>query len=279
VPDAGDPRQRLAALGRLPDAALPLAEAALWIAAEEYPGLDVTAWLGRLDALGRRAARRVGPRLDVDQAVTALNGFLFGEEGFRGNTEDYYDPRNSYLNEVLERRLGIPLTLCLVYAEVAGRCGLSARGIGFPGHFLVEVECGEARRLVDAFGGGRTLDEAGCRRLLEQVRGPRARFDPRYLSPLGPRQILVRMLANLKGIHVARADWPRALAAADRLLLLAPEALAELRDRGGFHARLGHAAAAIRDWEAYLAQAPEAADAGQVRQRVAMVRQTLAALN
>jgi len=273
-----DPRSRLVALARTADARS-LAEGALWIAAEAYPGLDVPLWLGRLDALGRRASERVTPDMAVDVAAAAVSRFLFEEEGFRGNTDDYYDPRNSFLNDVLDRRLGIPITLSVVYVAVAARAGLAAAGVGLPGHFVVRAERAGRHRLLDPFHGGRLLDRAACEALVVQVRPGAGPLDPRWLAPVSTRQILVRMLNNLSAVYMALADWTRALAAADRILLLVPEALEALRDRGMLHARLGHAGAALRDWEAYLQRAPEAPDAGAVRDRLRALRQALASRN
>ena len=256
-----------------------LAEAALLIAAEEYPALDVAAWLARLDALGARARERVPPRGDADQTAAALTRLLVEDYGLRGNDADYYDPRNSFLNEVLERRLGIPLTLSLVYMEVGARAGVAVRGVGLPGHFVVRLERGETVRLLDPFNGGRPLDEANCRRLVERLGGGRLRFEPAHLRAVSARAILIRMLANLKGVYTALGDWRRARGAVDRILLLAPEAVGELRDRGLLSARLGEPVAAIGDWEAYLRRVPDAKDAATVRRHLRALRQAQAALN
>ena len=272
-------RERLVA--RLRDLEEPgaLAEAALLIAAEEYPALDVAAWLARLDALGARARERVPPRGDADQTAAALTRLLVEDYGLRGNDADYYDPRNSFLNEVLERRLGIPLTLSLVYMDVGARAGVAVRGVGLPGHFVVRLERGETVRLLDPFNGGRPLDEANCRRLVERLGGGRLRFEPAHLRAVSARAILIRMLANLKGVYTALGDWRRARGAVDRILLLAPEAVGELRDRGLLSARLGKPVAAIGDWEAYLRRVPDAKDAATVRRHLRALRQAQAALN
>jgi regulator of sirC expression with transglutaminase-like and TPR domain len=273
-----DPRSRLVALAESTDARS-LAEAALWIAAEAHPGLDVQQWLRQLDALGYRAAERVTTDMDVDRAATIVARFLFEEEGFRGNAEDYHDPRNSFLDDVLDRRLGIPITLSVVYLAVAARAGLEGAGVGLPGHFVVRVERGGRERLLDPFHGGRLLDRSGCEALVARVRPAAVSFDPRWLAPVTTRRILVRMLINLHAVYQARGDWTRALAAADRILLIMPDALEALRERGALHARLGNAPAALRDWEAYLRRAPEAPDAGAVRDRLRALRQALGAMN
>jgi regulator of sirC expression with transglutaminase-like and TPR domain len=273
-----DPRSRLVALAGTVDARS-LAEGALWIAAEAHAGLDVQHWLGRLDAFGHRAAERVTSDMEVDRAATAIARFLFEEEGFRGNTEDYYDPRNSLLDDVIERRLGIPITLSVLYVAVAARAGLEAAGVGLPGHFIVRAVRRGRDRLLDPFHGGKFLDRAGCEALVARVRPGGGPLDPRWLAPVTTRQILVRMLTNLKATYSALGDWARALGAVERIVLLLPDALEEVRDRGTLHARLGHGHAAARDWEAYLQGAPEASDAGQVKGRLVALRQALSALN
>lgn len=256
-----------------------LAEGALWIAAEAHPGLDVPQWLGRLDALGYRAAERLTPDMDVDRAASAVARLLFEEEGFRGNGEDYYDPRNSFLNDVLERRLGIPITLSVVYVAVAARAGLDAAGVGLPGHFVVRAERHGRHRLLDPFHGGALLDRAGCEALVARMRPGGSPLDPRWLAPVTTRQIFVRMLSNLKAVYSTLGDWARALAASERIVLLVPDALEEVRDRGTLHARLGQGLAAVRDWETYLQGAPDASDAQQVKRRLRMLRQALASSN
>ena len=273
-----DPRSRLVALAGTADARS-LAEGALWIAVEAQPGLDVQAWLSRLDALGYRAAERLTSEMDVDRAAAVVAEFLFEEEGFRGNTEDYYDPRNSFLNDVLDRRLGIPITLSIVYVAVAARAGLQAAGVGLPGHFVVRAERRGRHRLLDPFHGGGLLDRAACEELVARVRPGGRPLDPRWLAPVTTRQIFIRMLSNLKAVYSTLGDWARALTAVERILLLAPEALEELRDRGTLHARLGQGPAAMRDWETYLERAPEASDAIHVKGRLQALRQALASLN
>jgi regulator of sirC expression with transglutaminase-like and TPR domain len=273
-----DPRSRLVALAGRAEARA-LAEGALWIAAEAHPGLDVQHWLGRLDALGFRAAERLAPDMDVDRAASAVARFLFEEEGFRGNVEDYYDPRNSFLDDVLDRRLGIPITLSVVYVAVAARAGLKAVGVGLPGHFVVRAQRNGRQRLLDPFHGGALLDHAGSEALVARVRPGGGPLDPRWLEPVTTRQIFVRMLSNLKAVYTALGDWTRALAASERIVLLVPDALEEVRDRGTLHARLGQRMAAVRDWEVYVQKAPAAADAEQVRGQLRALRQALGALN
>jgi regulator of sirC expression with transglutaminase-like and TPR domain len=255
-------RQRFTGLVARP--AVPLAEAALAIAEEEYPALAVGDYLARLDALGAAVERKLGVRRDPASTLRALREVLGEEERFRGNADAYYDPRNSFLNEVLDRRLGIPITLGVLYIEVAARAGLRLDGVGFPGHFLVKY-AGSAREVfVDPFHGGEILSADDCLARFRE-RAPGLTLEARHLAAVGPRQILGRLLHNLKKIYVEAGDDVRALWVVDRLLILAPDDLAERRDRGLVVARLGGSAAAVADLEAYLAATPDAPDAGEVR--------------
>jgi regulator of sirC expression with transglutaminase-like and TPR domain len=261
-----DPRQSFEAIARGPDARIDLARAALLVAAEEYPGLDLDGYLGRLDALARQVSGRLAGRGDAER-VALLNEFLFREQGFVGNAEHYDDPRNSFLNDVLDRRCGIPITLSLVYTEVARRVSLPAHGIGFPGHFLARVD-GDAGVLVDAFHG-RVLSESDCARLLATLLGPGARLVPHlHLRPATPREILVRLVSNLKQLYLRRRDFGRALACCERILLLTPDTPLELRDRGLVYERLECYAAARSDLHRFLELAPEDRTAPAVRQRL-----------
>ena len=274
-----DARTRLIALAQAPDREVRLAEAVLWIAAEEYVDLDVPAWLDQLDTLAQVATGRMAGRMDVDAVAGTLSQVLAEEQGFRGNTHDYYDPRNSFLNDVLARRVGIPITLSVVYLDVAAAAGLTVHGLGLPGHFIVRIERGQARRLLDPFNGGATVSEADCEALMRRIYGPDIRLDPAHLRPLTNCEILVRMLVNLKGVYLRQQDWARALRAVERITALAPDVPGEIRDRGTLHARSGQIQAAIRDWESYLRAASTAPDADRVRQNLRALRQSLAVRN
>ncbi len=261
------PRDRFVRVSRTPDAQIDLAEAALLIAAEEYPQLSVAAYLSRLDDLARDAAQLVGDADSTRARVQQLNRFLFVERGFAGNHDDYYDPRNSFLNDVIERRRGIPITLSVVFIAVATRLGLEARGVSFPGHFLTRIE-GPETLLVDAFHGA-LLDEAGCRERLREVLGSDDGFEPRvHLRPATAREVLARMLSNLKQIHVRGSDFGRALGCCERILLLFPDAPVELRDRGLVYERLECFDAAVRDFQRFLALAPDDPSADAVRAKL-----------
>lgn len=263
-------RARFAALIRRDP--VPLDQAALAIAEEEYPRLDVEEYLGRLDRLGERVRRHVHEPLRAASTLNALRRVLHAEEGLRGNELEYQDPRNSFLNEVLDRKLGIPISLATIWIEVARRAGLEIQGVGFPGHFLAKyVSAAGSEVFVDAFNGGEMLSADEC------VARYRARsagrdLDRRHLAGVAPRQILARMLHNLRRLYAERHDDVRSYAVLDRILLLSPGQLETVRDRGLVAARLGGAAAATRDLEVYLARAPRAADASEVRRVLAGLR-------
>lgn len=257
-------------LARAPAAPIDLAEAALLIAADFHPGLDVDAYLMRIDALASGAARPLrGARTDRERALT-LNRYLFEGQGFRGNFEEYYDPRNSFLHEVLERRAGIPITLSVIYVGVARRLGLPAYGIGFPGHFLVGW-AGDERIVIDAFVG-EILSEEDCADRLRAALGPDARLERGLLEPATPRDILVRMLSNLKHIYVRARDYAAAARCCDRILWLRPDAPLELRDRGLLYEALECWAPALADLERFLALAPDDPSAETVRERLEWLR-------
>lgn len=255
-------RARFAAL--LERDPIPLDAAALAIAQEEYPHLDGGAYLARLDALGARVARAGGTGRAAS-LLRALRAVLHDEEGLRGNEEDYSDPRNSYLNDVLDRRLGIPVSLSAIYIEVARRAGLPLAGVGFPGHFLAKyVSASGVEVFVDAFRGGEMLSADECVARYRARTGGQV-LDARHLEAVSTRQILARMLQNLRLVHQERRDDVRAYWVLDRLLLVAPGQLEVLRDRGLAAARLGGLAAAARDLAAYLKALPDAADAADIR--------------
>ncbi len=257
-------RARFAALLQRPE--IPLDEAALAIAAEEYPALDAGPTLARLDALATEVATRVGdlrPPLKVLQTMRAV----FREHGYRGNEDDYYDPRNSFLNEVLDRKLGIPITLSILTIEVARRLGVRLLGVGFPGHFLVKcpIQPGLGGEVfIDAFNGWELLGADECTARFRAVLHGRP-FDPSLLDPVDSRHILTRLLHNLKRIYGERGDDVRTLWVVDRLLQITPDDLEERRDRGLVSARLGGTAAAVRDLEAYVRGNPRASDVDEVR--------------
>jgi regulator of sirC expression with transglutaminase-like and TPR domain len=288
-----------AALSPDPD----LAIAALMIARVEYPKLDAGPYLDQLDALGEEAKVRVSaaaltaghapPRVDPDRyaRVIALNDYLFGELRFVGNRVQYEDPRNSFLNEVLDRRTGIPITLALLYMEVARRAGLYVEGINFPGHFLMRCP---ARRglqysedlIIDAYHAGALLSEDACRELLRKHAGEDAVFETQLLVHATKPQILARMLLNLKRTYVRMHSFPQARDITELLLAVDPSAINELRDRGLLAYHLKDFSAALRDLQAYLQlsakaglDAEERKEHAQIWEHVKMLRRRVASLN
>lgn len=254
-----------------------LLEAAIAIAQDEYPQLDPQAVLAEIDGLAARLKRRLAADASPMQRLRGLNHFFFEELGFAGNINDYYDPRNSYLNDVLATRRGIPITLALVYAELASQVGLTARGVAFPGHFLVKLRMPQGEVVIDAFSG-RSLSREELDERLAPYR-KRHGLVGDFETPLGlflqaaaPRDVVSRMLRNLKEIHRSGADWPRLLAVQQRLVLLLPGAVDERRDRGLTWAELGRTDEALADLEAYLAQRPDGDDADELRERVRTLR-------
>jgi regulator of sirC expression with transglutaminase-like and TPR domain len=263
-------------LGCAADGDIPLAASALRIALTEYPSLDPARWLGELDELARRA-RELGAD-DLPSRIEAVDYALFEDAGFRGNEDAYYDPRNSFLNWVLEHRTGIPITLSLVYVEVARRLGIPAEGVAFPGHFVVGIFSATGVELVDVFKRGTRLDDRACRELYTLQTGGAVAFDRSAIRPTPARRILVRMLTNLKGIYLRAGDYGRAISALDRILQVDPGEHSALRDRGSALLQMGEPARALRDLEAYLELVPEG-DHTQVEKLMAAARRSIASFN
>lgn len=262
------PRARFTRIAALDDAEIPLGEAALCIAAEARPDLDAAYYLRELEQIAERARPSLSEATSTSQSVERLNEALFGVERFRGNEDEYHDPRNSFLDEVLDRRTGIPITLSVVYIEVARRLGLDAVGVGFPGHFLAKVCCPEGDVLVDPFMGS-MIDRSACEVRLRQMYGDDARLDPRMLAPATHREILCRMLRNLKQIYLGAQSWDETLACCERLLLLLPDDPAELRDRGLVLRQLECFRAAAVDLERFLSLAPQDPTRGAIERVLA----------
>ena len=271
------PQDRFSRLVSGPDEAVDLAEASLLIACGEYPGLDIARYLEHLDAMGCDVRERIGP--GPMAGVEAMNGYLFEQEGFHGNLEDYYDPRNSFLNEVIDRRMGIPITLSIIYMEVARRAGLEVYGVGLPGHFLVRAENRGGTLLVDPFHGGAILSESDCQKRLDRVFDGRVRLEPGMLAPCARKDILARMLRNLKAIYVKADDYHRGLRTMDLLLALEPGSAEDRRDRGLLHAAFDCYSLAAADLEAYLALAPAAPEAKALLVKINEMRSLAARLN
>lgn len=254
-----------------------LAEAALEVARLFQPDLITRPWLDRLDR--HAAAVREGLDGEASALVTAraLSGYLFEELGFTGNHEDFHDPRNSFLNEVLERRMGIPISLSVVYVALARRLGLAAAGVGFPSHFLVQVREEGGIRVLDAFDGGRWLSVDELNERLRRVYGeaaPTVQAKPALLRGASQREILVRMLRNLKGIYQQRGDAANALTAIEAILALEPDLIEEVGDRALVYRQLGYTTAAAEDLRRYLASTHDAREAAKLQPMLEELEQT-----
>jgi regulator of sirC expression with transglutaminase-like and TPR domain len=255
------------------DEGFALLEAAISVAQDEALGLDPQGVLAQIDALAAQLKRRVPADAVVLQKLRFLNRFFFQDLGFAGNVNDYYDRRNSYVHEVLATRRGIPITLALIYMELAAHIGLNARGVSLPGHFLVKLHTGQGEVLIDPMSG-RSLSRDELEDRLAPYRRARG-LTGEFEAPLGlflqaapPREVIARLLRNLKELHREAADGPRLLAVCERLVVLLPQDVDQRRDRGLASAALGLAAAAAQDLQAYLQQRPDADDADAVRERL-----------
>jgi regulator of sirC expression with transglutaminase-like and TPR domain len=258
---------------------VPLARGALLIAKEEYPDLEVSSYLDKLAALAREAEPVVKAGDDGIEQIELLSYFLFEQKGFEGNRDNYGDPRNSFLNDVIDRRLGIPITLSLIYLEVGRRLGLNLYGISFPAHFLVKAVDSRGELVIDPFNGGAILSIDEIKAMLTQVYGQPVDIHPSFLKAVGGRQILVRMLRNLKNIYLGSADSMRALSVLDRILLLSPRSVDELMERGDLYEKLECFRAALDDFQSFLSQAPDHSGAENAREAVLRLSRQVARIN
>lgn len=262
------------------DDSLPLLEAATAIAQDEYPDLDVQEVLGDVDQLLARLRRRCAEDADPLQRLRVLNQFFFRDMGFGGNVNNYYDPDNSYLNVMLKTRRGIPITLAVLWLELAQGLNLKARGISFPGHFMVKVNLPNGQVVIDPFTG-QSLSREDLSERLEPYKRRNGLVDDfdvpvgLYLQAAPSREILARMLRNLKEIHRTQEDWLRLIAVQDRLLVLLPDAWFEYRDRGLAWAEMGDARLAVEDLEVYIAHTDDALDRDAMVKRLQELRRAL----
>jgi regulator of sirC expression with transglutaminase-like and TPR domain len=259
------------------DGQVDLGLAALTVARIEHPDLRPEQYLPWLDDLARRS--KIGHAPDHRRALERLRRFLFEEEGFRGNAQNYYDPRNSCLNDVLERKLGIPITLSVLTMEVARRAGLAVEGIGLPGHFIVRARVDGEEILLDPFHGGAVLSTDEAAAVAARAVGRPVTLADAHWTPCTAPQILIRMLRNLKTAYVEREDWARSLGVIDRLLMLDADSRIHLRDRGTVLVKLGRLWDGATEWERYLTRFPDAQDAARFREELRRVRQELAIRN
>ena len=260
------------------DEQFPLLEAAICLAQDEYPDLDVQQVLGDVDQLLARLKRRLPSDAPALQRLRLLNQFFFRDLSFGGNLNDYYDPDNSYISAVLKTRRGIPITLAVLWLELASGLGLQANGVAFPGHFMVKVNLPKGQVVMDPFTG-QSLSREELSERLEPLRHRSGLADDfevpmgLYLQAAAPREIIARMLRNLKEIHQSQQDWARLIAVLDRLLLVNPRSWPDYRDRGLAWAAQGQPRRALSDLEIYLAHAFDALDRQAILERVAEIQQ------
>ena len=273
--------ERLRQIVSGPDEDISLAEAALLIAGHGYPDLNVAAYLSRIEELAYMLRLRIDEGDSVPERISELNQFLFGDLGFAPNSEDYYDPRNSFLNEVLERRTGIPITLCVVYLELGRKIGLPLQGVSFPGHFLVKCAVPEGEVVLDPYSGGISLGLADLQKRLREVRGGEVSraIVAELLVSASNKEIIVRLLRNLKAIYLREHNLDRALPIVDWIIATMPEQTPELRDRGMIYQELECSRAALADFEEYLKRSPSCEDADDIRRRIIELRREAARLN
>ncbi|PYM20921.1 MAG: hypothetical protein DMD81_00950 [Candidatus Rokuibacteriota bacterium] len=256
---------------------LDLAVAALLVARVEYPTLDPAPYLKRLDGLA--AGVGIPASRDGRRALDRLRRVLFEEEGFRGNADRYFDPRNSCLNDVLDEKFGIPITLSVLTIEVGRRVGLSLHGLGLPGHFMVAADVDGERLIVDPFNRGAILSRDDAESVVARALGQPVPLTDSHFVPTSKDAIVTRMLANLKSIYVQQENWTKAFEVIERLLLLDGAAPTHLRDRGTVLMKLGDFQSGAADWERYLTRYPQARDAVKLRGQLKRIRQALASLN
>ena len=262
------------------DERIPLDRAALTIARTEYTDLDVDHYLQRLDNLAGRVKARLPRVADPGETITALNAVLFAEEGFRGNRENYYDPRNSFLNDVLERKLGIPITLAVLYMEVARRIGFPLFGVGMPGHFLLKHNDIEGHeKLIDAFNSGALVSERECQDRLDEIYSGQLPLQPEFLLSVTRRQMLTRILNNLKNVYMGARNFRKALEVVDLICAIYPRSPEDVKQRALLRYNVGQVRGAVEDLDEYLRMSPDASDADEIRHTVLSIRRSLARLN
>jgi len=271
--------QRIAAAS---DTQVDLVEAALVIAAGEYQQLDINGYLERVEDLAARFRQRLRQDIPPTEIVIALNHYFFDELGFAGNSAEFYDPRNSFLNDVIERKLGIPITLSILYIEIGRRAGLKLRGVSFPGSFLVKCQVRGGAIVLDPYARGASLSIEDLRQRLRALRNgveiaPEAAKN--MITAASNKEILARILRNLKGIYLNRNEMMKALAVVDRIIAVAPDAASEYRDRGRIYLKLECFRAALMDFRHYLQLEPRADDAYAVMQHVSELQQVASRLN
>jgi len=279
---SSDVIQAFAALVRseIDDERVDLLRAALTFSRIHEPALDVEHYARRADELATRVAAKIDDPDDPVQIIAALNDVLFREEMFRGNTVDYYSPRNSFLHHVLDRRLGIPITLALVYMEVARRVGFQLFGVGMPGHFLLKhYDVDGHSILIDAFERGSIVTEDDCRQKLDSIYSGQVALQPEFLLPVTRRQMLTRMLNNLRSIYLSQRDFRRAVQVVDLILVIYPRSPEDMKQRAVLRYNLNDYRGALSDFEEYVKMSPDASDAEEIRQTALSLRRSMAMMN
>jgi len=262
------------------DEQIDLIRAALTIARAEYPDLDTEHYVARIDEFARLAESQISDIGDAQQIISALNRVLFEQSGLHGNREDYYDPRNSFLNDVLDRGLGIPITLALIYMEVGRRIGFPLFGVGMPGHFLLKHYDIDGREtLIDCFNGGNILSQQDCQRRLDEIYSGQMTLRPEFLFAVSRRQILTRILNNLKGIYLSSRNFRKTLPLADLVLVIYPRSPEDVKQRAVLRHSLGQIKGAAEDLERYLQISPDASDGDEIRQTALSLRRMSALMN
>lgn len=262
------------------DEQIDLLRAALLIARTEHPELDIEEYVRLVERLAQRARESLAGSLDAIDIVASINHILYVEEHFQGNTGDYYDPRNSYLDEVLDRRVGIPISLAVIYMEVSRRVGLPLFGVGMPGHFLLKFYDVEGQQtLIDAFSGGSIVSSTECQMRLDKIYAGQMQLQPEFLNTVRKRQILTRMLNNLKNIFITRRNFRKALTMTDLILAIYPRSPEDVKQRAVLRYNLGILKPAADDLDEYLKMSPEASDVDDIRQMSLSIRRILATLN
>jgi len=263
----------------LEDEKIDLIRGALVIARTEYPSLDIEEYAGSIERMARQVAAMAAD-LDPKRTLAALNSVVFEQAKLRGNRDDYYDPRNSFLNDVLERGLGIPITLSLIYMEIARRVGFHLSGVGMPGHFLLK-HYGETGQeiLIDCFNRGDVLSRQDCQARLDEIYSGEMKLRPEFLHPISRRQILTRMLNNLKTVYLSTRNFRKALPIADLVLVIYPRSAEDVKQRALLRYSMGLHALAAEDLEEYRKLSPDASDAEEIRQMSLSIRRMLALMN
>jgi regulator of sirC expression with transglutaminase-like and TPR domain len=274
--------QAFAALVRseIEDERIDLLRSALTFARIEDPQLDIEYYVRRVDELAARVAQKIEDPDDPVQIIAALNDVLFREEMFRGNTVDYYSPRNSFLHDVLDRRRGIPITLALIYMEVARRVGFRLFGVGMPGHFLLKhYDVDGHSILIDAFERGSIVTEDDCRQKLDSIYSGQVALQPEFLLAVTRRQMLTRMLNNLRAVYLSQRDFRRAVQVVDLILVIYPRSPEDMKQRAVLRYNLNDYRGALSDFEEYVKMSPDASDAEEIRQTALSLRRSMAMMN